>query len=108
MSSAAASPDQPASGAVPGGEKCTKDLVIENKLGLHARPSAQFVKVAARHQAEIWVEKDGEQVNGKSIMGLMMLAAGQGSKLRVSAEGPDANEAIAELESLVRNRFSEE
>ena len=96
------------SAAGAGEAKVTKELVIENQLGLHARPSAQFVKIANRHQAEIWVEKDGEQVNGKSIMGLMMLAAGQGTKLKVSAEGPDAAKALAELESLVRNRFSEE
>ena len=107
MSAASDSPAARSSSA--GGEaKVTKELVIENQLGMHARPSAQFVKIANRHRAEIWVEKDGEQVNGKSIMGLMMLAAGQGTKLKVSAEGPDAAEALAELESLVRNRFSEQ
>ena len=61
--------------------KATKELIIINRLGLHARPSAMFVKTASRFKCEIWVEKDGERVNGKSIMGLMMLAAGQGSKL---------------------------
>ena len=89
-------------------QKCCKDLVILNKLGMHARPSARFVKISNRYKADIFVEKDGEQVNGKSIMGLMMLAAGQGSKLRVTAEGPDAQAAIADLEQLVQTRFDEE
>ena len=89
-------------------EKCCKELTILNTLGMHARPSARFVKVSNRYKAEIWVEKDGEQVNGKSIMGLMMLAAGQGSKLRVTAEGPDAQKAIEDLEHLVQARFDEE
>ena len=89
-------------------QKCCKDLVILNKLGMHARPSARFVKVSNRYKAEILVEKDGEEVNGKSIMGLMMLAAGQGSKLRVTAEGPDAQQAIQDLEQLVQSRFDEE
>ena len=91
-----------------GEEKCCKDLVILNKNGMHARPSARFVKVSNRYKAEILVEKDGEQVNGKSIMGLMMLAAGQGTKLRVTAEGPDAKQAIDELEGLIQARFDEE
>ena len=89
-------------------KKCCKDLVILNKLGMHARPSARFVKVSNRFKSEILVEKDGEQVNGKSIMGLMMLAAGQGSKLRVTAEGPDAKQALDDLEQLVQTRFDEE
>ncbi len=89
-------------------QKCCKDLVILNRLGMHARPSAQFVKVSSRFKSEIWVEKDGEQVNGKSIMGLMMLAAGQGSKLRVTAEGPDAETALHDIETLVQSRFDEE
>ena len=65
-----------------------------NRLGLHARPSAMFVKVCSRFKCDIWVEKDGEQVNGKSIMGLMMLAAGLGSKLRITCEGSDAEKAL--------------
>ncbi len=89
-------------------KKCSKELTILNALGMHARPSARFVKISNRYKAEIWVEKDGEQVNGKSIMGLMMLAAGQGSKLRVTAEGPDAEKAIEDLEHLVQTRFDEE
>ena len=72
--------------------KVQKEVTIFNKLGLHARPAAMFVRAANKHRAEIWVEKDGEQVNGKSIMGLMMLAAGQGTKLILSAEGADAEQ----------------
>lgn len=85
-----------------------KEFTILNRLGLHARPSAMFVKAANRFKAEVWVEKDGEQVNGKSIMGLMMLAAGQGSKLLVSCDGPDADKALAEIEALILRRFDEE
>jgi phosphocarrier protein len=90
------------------GEKVQKEITIVNRLGLHARPSAMFVRVASRFRCEIWVAKEGEEINGKSIMGLMMLAAGQGSKLLVRAEGPDATEAIRELEELVASRFNEE
>jgi len=88
--------------------KVQKEVTILNKLGLHARPAAMFVRTANKHRAEIWVEKDGEQVNGKSIMGLMMLAAGQGTKLMLSAEGTDAEKAIQELELLIEKRFDEE
>lgn len=91
-----------------GAEKVTKELTIQNRLGLHARPSAMFVKVCSRFRSEIWVEKDGEQVNGKSIMGLMMLAAGQGSKLLVTCEGPDAEKALAEIEALIARKFDED
>ncbi len=85
----------------------TKDLTIVNKLGLHARPAAMFVKVASAHQSEVWVEKDDEQVNGKSIMGLMMLAAGCGARIRVSTEGPDEATVMAKLEELVGGGFAE-
>ena len=85
----------------------TKEFTITNKLGLHARPAAMFVKVSSAHQSEIWVEKDDEQVNGKSIMGLMMLAAGFGSKLTVTAEGADAEQAMAQIEALIASGFSE-
>lgn len=86
----------------------TKELIIANRLGMHARPSAMFVKTAGKFRAEIWVEKDGERVNGKSIMGLMMLAAGQGSKLLVTAEGADADRALQELEAIVLRKFDED
>lgn len=85
-----------------------KEFTIANKLGLHARPAALFVKVSNSFDSEIWVEKDQEEVNGKSIMGLMMLAAGHGSLIKVRAEGDDAEAAIAGLAELIENRFSEE
>ena len=85
-----------------------KELIVINKLGLHARPSAMFVKTASRHKCEVWVEKDGERVNGKSIMGLMMLAAGQGSKLIITCEGPEGEKALAEIEEIIRRKFDEE
>jgi phosphocarrier protein len=89
-------------------KKFSKEITIQNRLGLHARPSAQFVKTCSRFRCEVWVEKDGEQVNGKSIMGLMMLAAGLGSKLKVTCEGPDAEKALGEIEALVARRFDED
>src|SRR5438477_9888328 len=86
----------------------TKDFMVSNKLGIHARPAAMFVKTANRFACDIFVEKDGEKVNGKSIMGLMMLAAGPGSKLTVEANGADASKALAEIESLIKRKFDEE
>jgi len=86
----------------------TKELTISNKLGIHARPAALFVKTANRFACDIFVEKDGEKINGKSIMGLMMLAAGPGSKLIIHASGTDAQLAIAEIEALVKRKFDEE
>ena len=91
-----------------GAQKIEKELTIVNRLGLHARPAAMFVRIASRHRAEIWVAKEGEEVNGKSIMGLMMLAAGQGSKLRIRCDGPDADKAMEELEQLIKAGFNEE
>ena len=86
----------------------TKEFVVLNKLGIHARPAALFVKTANRFSCDIFVEKEGEKVNGKSIMGLMMLAAGQGSKLRLRCEGPDADKALEELEELINSKFNED
>ena len=86
----------------------TREFVVTNKLGIHARPAAMFVKVANRFKCNVFVEKDGEKVNGKSIMGLMMLAAGPGSKLKVYAEGNDASAALAELEALLKRKFDED
>jgi phosphocarrier protein HPr len=86
----------------------TKEFLVSNKLGIHARPAAMFVKVANRFSCDIFVEKDGEKVNGKSIMGLMMLAAGPGSKLKVHANGHDASQALSELEILVKRKFDED
>jgi phosphocarrier protein len=90
------------------GEFLTRELTITNKLGIHARPAAMFVKIANRFACEIFVEKDGEKINGKSIMGLMMLAAGPGSKLTLHVRGAEALTAIAELEALVKRKFDEE
>ena len=93
---------------LPDGKVLTKELTISNKLGIHARPAAVFVKTANRFASEILVEKDGEKINGKSIMGLMMLAAGPGSKLTLHVRGADAQNAILELEALVKRKFDEE
>src|SRR5678815_4089990 len=91
-----------------GASNMTKDFLVSNKLGIHARPAALFVKTANRFDCDIFVEKDGEKVNGKSIMGLMMLAAGPGSKLLIFAEGHDAARALVEIEILVKRKFDED
>ena len=83
------------------------ELVIENRSGLHARPAAAFVKTANRFRAEITVTKDGDSVNGKSIMGLLTLAAARGTKLVIEAEGDDATEAVDAIQSLVEGNFNE-
>ena len=93
---------------LPDGEFLTKELTIINKSGIHARPAAMFVKVANRFGSDIFVEKDGEKINGKSIIGLMMLAAGPGSKLTLHVKGADASAAITELEALVQRKFDED
>ena len=81
---------------------------IRNRLGLHARPAAEFVKLASRFRAEVWVEKDELEVNGKSIMGVMMLAAEAGASIRIRAAGSDAENAVDSLTELVLSGFSEE
>jgi len=93
---------------LPNNNIITKEFLVGNKLGIHARPAAMFVKIANRFSCDIFVEKDGERVNGKSIMGLMMLAAGPGSKLLIQASGPDAPKALAEIEGLIERKFDEE
>lgn len=87
----------------------SKKLIVQNKMGIHARPAAMIVRIANTYPGEIWVEKDGEQINGKSIMGLMMLAAGNGSALTFRMEGPldDAEKIVKELEELFERRFEE-
>ncbi len=82
-------------------------VTIANRYGLHARPAAEFVKLSSRFSARITVEKDGLEVNGKSIMGVMMLAAECGSSLRISAVGEDAADAVEALAALVASRFGE-
>ena len=89
-------------------QKIEKEITIVNRLGLHARPAAMFVRIATRYRSEGWVEKEGEKINGKSIMGLMMLAAGQGSKLNIYCEGPDADRVMEELEQLIQQKFNED
>ena len=87
----------------------SRTLKVFNRMGIHARPAAMIVRVANNFETELWVEKDGEQVNGKSIMGLMMLAAGQGSKLRFIATGDAAmcDTLLNDLEDLFTRKFDE-
>ena len=85
-----------------------RTVEILNKRGLHARASAKFVKLASSFEAEVQVSKDGQTVDARSIMGLMMLAAGIGSTIDISAEGPEAEAALEALCELVANRFDEE
>lgn len=85
----------------------SKILKIANKRGLHARASAEFVKCAEQYEAEIFVSKDGHVVGGRSIMGLMLLAASQGSTIHIRASGPDAQEALDQIEALVNDGFGE-
>ncbi len=84
-----------------------KDLLIKNKLGLHARAAAQLVKTANRFSSEVKVEKDRNSVNGKSIMGVLTLAATCGSTVKVKCEGSDAVEALAAIEQLIDAKFNE-
>jgi phosphocarrier protein len=83
------------------------EVVVNNRLGLHARPAAAFVKITNRYNSEITVSKNGFEVNGKSIMGVMMLGASQGSQLRLRAEGEDAEALIREIVDLVNSKFNE-
>ena len=85
----------------------TRTVEIANQRGLHARASAKFVKLAAGFEAEVTVTKDGSTVDARSIMGLMMLAAGTGSFIEIEAEGPEAEPAIEALVALINNRFDE-
>lgn len=85
----------------------TQEFTINNKLGIHARPAAQFVKTANKFDAEITVEKDGEEIDGKSIMGLMMLAAGHGSTLLITTEGAQADDCMTAIGGLIQRNFEE-
>ncbi len=82
------------------------NITIPNEEGLHARPAAKFVKLANRFSSDIWVKKNEEETNGKSIMGLMMLAAEQGAVITITAEGDDATAALSEIKALVESGFS--
>jgi len=85
----------------------TRNFTVTNKLGIHARPAAQFVKTASLFTSDIQVEKDDEQADGKSIMGLMMLAAGHGSTLTITTNGVDADAALDALGALIEKNFEE-
>ncbi len=84
-----------------------KTILVENKLGLHARPSAMLVKAATKYRSEFHIEKEGMKINGKSIMGVMMLAAECGSELNLFIDGPDEQYLLKEIEQLFSNRFGE-
>ena len=86
----------------------TREVTIQNRFGIHARPAALFVKTANRFQSDIAVEKEGQRVSGKSIIGLMTIEGYQGAVLRITATGPDANEALDALEELVVQKFFED
>jgi phosphocarrier protein HPr len=85
----------------------TREFVINNKLGLHARPSARLTQTASNFQSEIWIAKAGRRVNAKSIMGVMMLAAGQGTLLTIDAQGPDEAAAVDAIGALIASGFGE-
>lgn len=85
-----------------------REVTIVNKLGLHARAAAKFVTMASGFESDIQVERDGQRVNGKSIMGIMMLAAAKGSRLTLIASGPDETQALEQLTTLVNEGFGEE
>jgi phosphocarrier protein HPr len=102
-----ASPENIPGPSVPAGA-LSKELLIINKRGLHARASAKFVQTVEKFSAEVWVTRGSETVGGTSIMGLMMLAAGPGTAIKVSAIGPEADAAIAAITQLVESKFNEE
>lgn len=85
----------------------SQTITIVNKLGMHARAAARFVSVASRFKCDITLARDGRQVNGKSIMGIMMLALGRGAEVELCADGEDEDQAMAALCALVNNRFGE-
>lgn len=85
----------------------TASLVIQNRLGLHARAAALFVQTVTPFDADVLVSKDGQTVNGKSIMGLMMLAAGKGSSIDIETRGPDSQEALRAIGDLIAEKFRE-
>lgn len=84
------------------------NITITNKEGLHARPAAKFVKLANRFQSEIWVRKNDDETNGKSILGLLMLEAEQGALITITAEGDDAHMALVSIKDLVESGFEKD
>ena len=107
MSDEDASSENVAGPRVPEGA-LSRELLITNKRGLHARASAKFVQTVERFNADVWVTRGGETVGGTSIMGLMMLSAGPGTTIMVSAAGPEAQAAIEAIAELVNGKFNEE
>ena len=107
MSDDDAAPENNAGPSIPPGA-LSREIPIINKRGLHARASAKFVQLVERFNAEIWVTRGGETVGGTSIMGLMMLSAGPGTSIVVSAAGPEAEAAITAITDLVASKFNEE
>jgi phosphocarrier protein len=85
----------------------SRDFKISNRLGLHARPSAQLTQVASRFHSDVYISREGRRVNAKSIMGVMMLAAGPGSTVSVEASGADEESAVAAIGALIDSRFGE-
>jgi phosphocarrier protein HPr len=108
MSDDVPSPENDAGPTAPPPGAISRELPIINKRGLHARASAKFVQMVERFNAEVWVTKGSETVGGTSIMGLMMLSAGPGTSITVSAIGPDAQAAIDAITELVAGKFNEE
>jgi phosphocarrier protein HPr len=102
-----AAPENEVGPRVPEGA-VSRELLIINKRGLHARASAKFVQMVERFNAEVWVTRGSETVGGTSIMGLMMLAAGPGTSVVVSATGPEAQAAIDAIAALIADKFNEE
>ena len=86
----------------------SRTLTILNEVGIHARPASMIVQCLLQFQSEVFIEKDGKRVNGKSIMGILMLAASKGSQIRVEADGPDAQEALEAVEQLIQSKFGED
>ena len=84
-----------------------QDIEIVNKLGLHARASAKFTQLASKFKSEVWVARNGRRVNGKSIMGVMMLAAGKGSKIVLETDGADEKECFDAIVALIQDKFGE-
>jgi len=83
------------------------DVTIDNKLGLHARASAKLTELASRYQSEVWLSRNGRRVNAKSIMGVMMLAAGKGATVTIETEGADADAALTAVQALIADKFGE-
>jgi phosphocarrier protein len=107
MSDDDAPPANNAGAAVPA-DAISREMLIINKRGLHARASAKFVQMVEKFEAEVWVTRGGETVGGTSIMGLMMLSAAPGTTILVSAKGPQAQEALDAIAALVADKFNEE